>query len=48
VTKIATDPFHNIAIYYTSPYYLLRGQLYDPMHEHQVDEPDEGAVSPRT
>jgi len=32
VTKIATDPFHNIRIYYKSPYYLLRGELLDPIH----------------
>ena len=31
MTKILTDPFHDIAIYYKSPYYLLRGQLLDPM-----------------
>lgn len=29
--KIATDPFHNIAIYWRSPLYLLRGELYDPL-----------------
>lgn len=33
VTKIATDPFHNIRIYWRSPAYLLRGQLYDPLEE---------------
>lgn len=32
VTKIATDPFHNIRIYYKSPYHLLRGELLDPIH----------------
>lgn len=32
VTKIATDPFHNIRIYYKSPYHLMRGQLLDPIH----------------
>ncbi len=31
VAKIATDQFHNIRLYYKSPYYLLRGQLLDPM-----------------
>jgi len=31
VMKIATDPFHNIRIYYRSPYYLLRGELLDPI-----------------
>jgi len=30
-TKIVTDPFHNIAIYWKSPLFLLRGQLLDPI-----------------
>ncbi|MEI6601435.1 MAG: hypothetical protein WCN21_13220 [Comamonadaceae bacterium] len=30
-TKILTDPFHNIAIYWKSPIALLRGQRYDPL-----------------
>ena len=32
ITKILTDPFHDIMIYYKAPYYLLRGELIDPMH----------------
>lgn len=31
MTKILTDPFHDIAMYWKSPFYLLRGQLLDPM-----------------
>jgi len=31
MTKILTDPFHDIKIYYKSPLYLLKGQLLDPM-----------------
>lgn len=35
MTKILTDPFHDIALYYKSPLYLLQGQLLDPMdHVH--------------
>ncbi len=35
MTKILTDPFHDIAIYYKSPLYLLQGQWLDPMdHVH--------------
>ena len=30
-TKILTDPFHDIKIYYKSPYYLLKGDIYDDM-----------------
>ena len=29
--KIITDPFHDIKLYWKSPFYLLRGQLIDPM-----------------
>jgi hypothetical protein len=31
MTKIVTDPFHDIKLYYRSPLYLLRGELIDPM-----------------
>ncbi len=31
-TKILTDPFHDIKIYHKSPFYLLKGELMDPMH----------------
>jgi hypothetical protein len=33
MTKILTDPFHDIKLYYRSPIYLLRGQLIDPMSD---------------
>lgn len=34
MTKILTDPFHDIKLYYRAPLYLMRGQLIDPMlHE---------------
>lgn len=29
--KILTDPLHDIYIYYKSPYYLLKGDMYDEM-----------------
>jgi len=31
LTKILTDPFHDIKLYHKAPLYLLRGQLIDPM-----------------
>ena len=31
MTKILTDPFHDVYIYYKAPFYLLKGQLLDPM-----------------
>ena len=30
-TKIATDPFNDVATYYKAPFYLLRGEWIDPM-----------------
>jgi hypothetical protein len=30
--KILTDPFHDIALYWRAPLYLLRGERIDPMH----------------
>ena len=31
LTKILTDPFHDIMLYHRAPLYLLRGELVDPM-----------------
>jgi hypothetical protein len=30
-TKIITDPFNDVKTYYKAPFYLLRGELIDPM-----------------
>jgi hypothetical protein len=30
-TKILTDPFHDLLLYYKAPLYLLRGELIDPI-----------------
>ena len=35
LTKILTDPFHDVKLYFKSPLYLLRGELMDPMGEKQ-------------
>ena len=32
-TKILTDPFHDIKIYYKSPYYIMKGDMYDGMRD---------------
>ncbi len=32
MTKILTDPFHDVYLYHRAPLYLLRGELIDPMH----------------
>lgn len=29
LTKILTDPYHDIKIYYKSPYHILKGEMYD-------------------
>ena len=38
MTKIVTDPFHDIKLYYKAPFYLLRGELIDPMTTRSTDE----------
>jgi len=30
ITKILTDPFHDLILYYKAPMYLMRGELIDP------------------
>lgn len=30
-TKILTDPFHDVKIYHKSPYYIIKGEMYDDM-----------------
>ena len=35
LAKILTDPFHDVLLYYKSPFYLLRGELIDPMLDEQ-------------
>jgi hypothetical protein len=39
LTKIITDPFHDIMLYYRAPLYLLRGELIDPMTHAGAHEP---------
>jgi hypothetical protein len=34
--KILTDPFHDVMLYYRSPLYVLRGELYDPIVTHEA------------
>ena len=31
LTKIVTDPLHDVQLYYKSPVHLLRGELVDPI-----------------
>jgi len=35
MTKILTDPFHDIKLYHRSPMHLMRGELIDPMLHRQ-------------
>jgi hypothetical protein len=41
MTKILTDPFHDIMLYYRAPVHLMRGELLDPMWhvQHGQTEP---------
>jgi hypothetical protein len=39
-TKILTDPFHNVAIYWRSPLALMQGERYDPLVEHRPQQPE--------
>jgi hypothetical protein len=34
MTKILTDPFHDIMLYHKAPLYLLRGELIEPPRQH--------------
>src|SRR5262249_4321 len=44
VTKILTDPFHDIKLYHKAPLYLMRGEWIDPRHgEEWLDEDAEEA-----
>lgn len=45
LTKIITDPFHDVMLYHKAPLYLLRGELIDPMyHAHRDALDDEDAT----
>jgi hypothetical protein len=35
MTKILTDPLHDIKLYYRAPLHLLRGELFDSKVAHQ-------------
>jgi hypothetical protein len=37
-TKIMTDPFHDVMLYYRAPFYLMTGQLIDPMDHVEESE----------
>ena len=41
MTKILTDPFHDIWLYHRAPLHLLRGELIDPMH-HAMQHNEQG------
>ncbi len=38
ITKILTDPFHDVWLYHRAPLYLLRGEWIDPMHARHESE----------
>ena len=47
MTKIITDPFHDIKLYYKAPLYLLRGELIAPPHAHHDFMLNEAGAEPR-
>lgn len=44
MTKILTDPFHDIKIYQKAPHYLLKGEMYDNMEDWYDELPIENKV----
>ena len=45
-TKIITDPFHDIKLYYKAPFALMRGELIDPNHGRHTWDEDEAEEAP--
>ncbi len=41
MTKICTDPFHDVALYWKAPFALLRGEWIDPMLHLRAEHRDE-------
>lgn len=41
-TKILTDPFHDIALYWKAPFALLRGEWIDPMEDVKARQKTQG------
>ena len=46
-TKIITDPFHDVKLYWRAPYYLAQGQLIDPHTDEEWLDDDEAQEVPR-
>lgn len=46
VTKILTDPFHDIKLYWRAPFRLMRGELFDPHLRVLADEEEDLEESP--
>ena len=38
MSKIQTDPFHDVVLYWRTPLWLLRGQFLDPMRDVRTTE----------
>ena len=41
ITKIITDPFHDVMLYWKAPLYLMKGELIDPNHGRHGGELEE-------
>jgi hypothetical protein len=42
LTKILTDPFHDVMLYWRAPLFLMKGELIDPNHARHGQSEDEG------
>jgi hypothetical protein len=48
LTKILTDPFHDVMLYWRAPLFLMKGELIDPNHaRHGSDDELEESLSTR-
>jgi hypothetical protein len=45
ITKILTDPFHDVMLYWRAPLYLMKGELIDPNHGRHHDDDEESLAT---
>src|SRR5688572_30433639 len=45
ITKILTDPFHDVMLYWRAPLYLMKGELIDPNHARHHDDDEESLAT---
>lgn len=45
ITKILTDPFHDVMLYWKAPLHLMKGELIDPNHGRHRDDGEESLAT---